>query len=509
MDEILHAPQNEFPLRRPRKDHSPGGAERVERFKERFSTFREETADRSRVLRLQGARVYHRAWSAVAGKPKLSPLPFLALSAVIGVAAVVGTVYTPSYVVTVDGTDLGLVRNTSVFEQAVSRVERRATEILGYDYQLEQTVNYTPALTNRSDITPVADFENYLFDQIGEITQGYVLTVDGQTVGAAVDRATLDTMLEELAAPYVNENTVSVGYTKNLHITKEYFPTDTQQDTAAMLTTLTANTNGQTTYEVRQGDTFMALAFDNGMSMAEMEALNPGVDVDRLYIGQILNIREEIPFLGVETVDAVTYTEEIACPVREVEDSSMYQGESTVLDAGVPGEALVTADVTYVNGVERERNVTSTTTLREATERVVAVGTKERPSWYPTGNYIWPVYGSITSRFGYRYIFGSYSYHSGLDIAVPYGTSVKASDGGTVSFAGWQGSYGYLVVIDHNNGEQTYYAHNSSLLVSAGDKVYQGEVIALAGSTGRSTGSHCHFEMRVNGTRVNPEAYLP
>ena len=86
---------------------------------------------------------------------------------------------------------------------------------------------------------------------------------------------------------------------------------------------------------------------------------------------------------------------------------------------------------------------------------------------------------------------------------------MKASDGGTVSFAGWQGSYGYLVVLDHNKGEQTYYAHNASLLVSAGDKVYQGEVIALAGSTGRSTGSHCHFEMRVNGTRVNPEAYLP
>ena len=80
------------------------------------------------------------------------------------------------------------------------------------------------------------------------------------------------------------------------------------------------------------------------------------------------------------------------------------------------------------------------------------MGTKERPTWYPTGNYIWPVYGSITSRFGYRYIFGSYSYHSGLDIAVPYGTSVKASDGGTVTFAGYKGSYGYLVIITHDNG---------------------------------------------------------
>ena len=508
MDEILHAPQNELPLRRRRKDHSPSGAERVERFRERFSKLMTETAERSRVLRLQGTRVYHRAWSATAGKPKLSPLPFLAISAVVGVAAVVGTVYTPSYVVTVDGTDLGLVRNQAIFTQAMDRVEDRASEILGYEYQMEHTVSYTPALSERSELTPVADFENYLFDQISEITQGYVLTVDGQTVGAATDRAALDTLLEELSAPYVNENTVSVSYTKAVHITKEYFPSDTQQDTAAMMATLTANTNGQTTYEVQKGDTFMALAFDNGMTMSEMEALNPDVDVDRLYIGQILNIKEEIPFLGVQTVDALTYTEEIECPVREVEDDSMYQGESKVLDAGVPGEALVTADVTYVNGVERERNVTSTTTIREATEKVIAVGTKERPTWYPTGNYIWPVYGTITSRFGYRYIFGSYSYHSGLDIAVPYGTSVKASDGGTVTFAGYKGSYGYLVIIDHGNGEQTYYGHNSQLLVSAGDKVYQGQVIAKAGSTGRSTGSHCHFEIRINGTSVNPSAYL-
>ena len=509
MDEILRAPQSEFPLPRRRKDHGPDGAERVERLKERLSVFREEAADYSRVLKLQGARVYHRAWSAVAGKPKLSPLSFLALSAALGVAAVVGTVYTPSFVVTVDGTDVGLVRSPGVFQQTVERVEERASDILGYDYQLEQTVSFAPALSGTGDITPVADLENYLFSQIGAIELGYVLSVDGENVGASVDRAALDAALEQLSAPYVNEDTISVGYTKNVHITKEYFPADAQQDTTSLLSVLMENTNGQTTYEVQQGDTFMALAFDNGMTMSEMEALNPGVDVDRLYIGQILNIKEEIPFLGVETVDAVTYTEEIACPVREVEDDSMYQGESKTLDAGVPGEALVTADVTYVNGVERERNVTSTTTLREATERVVAVGTKERPSWYPTGNYIWPVYGTITSRFGYRYIFGSYSYHSGLDIAVPYGTSVKASDGGTVSFAGWQGTYGYLVVIDHNNGEQTYYAHNSKLLVSVGDKVYQGQTIAKAGSTGNSTGSHCHFEMRVNGTRVNPQAYLP
>lgn len=508
MDEILHSPQRELLRRRQRKGSTPAGGERAERLKERFSQFMDAASARSQVLRRQGARVYHRASSAIAGKPKMAPLPFLALSAVIGVAAIVGTMYLPAYVVTVDGTDVGVIRDRAVYERAAERVEDRASKILGYDYELGHTITYSSALVERNELTPAADIENYLFDQIGAIKKDYVLTVDGQFAGAVADRAVLDQLLDDLAAPYVNENTISVDYTKKVHITQEYIAADAEQDAASIMAALTANTNGQTTYEVQKGDTFMALAFDNGMTMAEMEALNPDVDINRLYIGQILNIKEEIPFLGVETVDALTYTEAIACPVREVEDSSMYQGESKVLDAGVPGEALVTADVTYVNGVERERNITSSTTVREATEKVVAVGTKERPTWYPTGNYIWPVYGNITSRFGYRYIFGSYSYHSGLDIAVPYGTSVKASDGGTVTFAGYKGSYGYLVIIDHGNGEKTYYGHNSKLLVSAGDKVYQGQTIAKAGSTGRSTGSHCHFEIRINGTAVNPSAYL-
>ena len=211
-------------------------------------------------------------------------------------------------------------------------------------------------------------------------------------------------------------------------------------------------------------------------------------------------------------MDNVTYTESIECPVVEVQDDSMYQGESKVLDAGVPGEQIVNADIAYLNGVEQERTVLSTQVTREATNKVIAVGTKVRPSWLPNGYFIWPVYGRITSYFGYRSIFGSYSYHGGIDIATSYGTNIAAADGGTVVFAGratgsmW--SYGNLVIVDHGNGKQTYYGHCSSVLVSAGDKVYQGQPIAKVGSTGRSTGNHCHFEVKINGTSVNPLSYL-
>ena len=110
----------------------------------------------------------------------------------------------------------------------------------------------------------------------------------------------------------------------------------------------------------------------------------------------------------------------------------------------------------------------------------------------------------ITSRFGSR----SSGYHTGLDIATSTGTPIHAAASGTVIQAGSQGSYGYLVIIDHGNGVQTYYAHCSKIYVSVGDTVETGDVISAVGSTGNSTGPHLHLEVRVNGEIKNPQNYL-
>ena len=115
-----------------------------------------------------------------------------------------------------------------------------------------------------------------------------------------------------------------------------------------------------------------------------------------------------------------------------------------------------------------------------------------------------PIQGTITSRFGSR----SRGLHTGLDVATSSGTPIKAAASGVVSYAGYKGSYGYLVVIDHGDGIQTYYAHCSKIYVSAGDSVSQGQVISAVGSTGNSTGPHLHLEIRVNGEPVNPQNYL-
>lgn len=123
-----------------------------------------------------------------------------------------------------------------------------------------------------------------------------------------------------------------------------------------------------------------------------------------------------------------------------------------------------------------------------------------------TGGLIFPCSGRVSSKFGYRVhpITGVYKLHTGVDIAAPSGTAIKAAADGVVIISGWQGAYGYAVVIDHGGGISTLYGHCSKLLVKVNDKVTQGQVIARVGSTGYSTGPHVHFEKRVNGTPVNP-----
>ena len=143
----------------------------------------------------------------------------------------------------------------------------------------------------------------------------------------------------------------------------------------------------------------------------------------------------------------------------------------------------------------------------EPVTEVVLVGTKERPPTVGSGKYIWPLKDSFTKTSGFGSRWGRQ--HKGIDLAVSVGTTVYAADGGTVVEAQYSGSYGNVVMIDHQNGQETRYAHNSKLLVKKGDKVYQGQPIAKSGNTGRSTGPHVHFEIRFNGEPRNPLNYLP
>ena len=465
---------------------------------------------------IEWSRIHLRRWThlfhgTADGNLAIGPVSFLLAAGALGSALTLTTLYSTSYAVIVDGQEVGVVADQDVVNQAIQTVELQGSQLLGYSYQVDGDIDYNFTLTLKSDLSPEREIRDYFYGQLNEISgqlRAYEVVVDGRVIGTVRDKDDLNAMLDGIKAQFVNENTVSSAFVEQLEINEVYAMEDLMT-VDQIEQALKANTTGETTYTVVKGDTYNGIAYRNNMSLSDLMDLNPGVSINRLMVGDVLNVKEIIPTLSVRTTEKVTYTQPIPCPVEEVKNDSMYQGDSKIVTQGEEGEALVEADVIYVNGYERERTVTGSTTLREPTTTVKAVGTKEKPKTASKGYFIWPVSSHrINSYFGGRKIFGSYSYHSGLDINAGYGEAVKAADGGTVTFSGTKGNYGKLVIIRHDNGIETYYAHNSGLVVSAGQKVYQGQTVAKAGSTGRSTGVHCHFEVRVGGSAVNPLSYL-
>ena len=143
-------------------------------------------------------------------------------------------------------------------------------------------------------------------------------------------------------------------------------------------------------------------------------------------------------------------------------------------------------------------------------EQMIRNSAYRMPTTAGSGGMLWPLSGPVTSEFGWRVhpIFGTSRFHSGLDIGGDYGLPICAAQSGVVSYAGWISGYGNTVMIEHGGGIVTLYGHNQSLAVGVGQQVSQGEVIAYCGSTGNSTGPHCHFEVRQNGEPVSPWGYL-
>lgn len=208
---------------------------------------------------------------------------------------------------------------------------------------------------------------------------------------------------------------------------------------------------------------------------------------------------EESTYLSVIPFETVTYP-----------DPELYAGETAVVTEGRDGVRKVTQLFEYEGDQLSSVTAVSSTIVIEAVAETIAVGTLERPLTASYGTYIWPAEGVISSYFGKRSGTVGSSNHQGIDISGKKGDSIYAADGGLVIRADSKlKGYGKLIQIEHDNGDITYYAHNSELLVSEGDRVYQGQEIARMGSTGVSSGVHLHFEVRINGTPVNPTKYLP
>ena len=432
-----------------------------------------------------------------------------------GAAAVLGlffSIYTFGTTVRYDGEVVAAVNSQSAAEEAAADLEAVTARTLGQTYTIDdELIQYSSGLMRRQDLVDETTLEEDLSRQIGLVTQAYSLYVDGELIGATPYEGALEELLGQLQSTAADENTISCEFAEDVEIRYEYVPTEKLMNLGYLAETLYSTKTAEATYTVKAGDTWSEIAEDHGMTSKELLELNPGYNIDRIQIGEVLTLSEAVPYLTVTVKQREYYVEDVMYDVEYTDSAYLYKGDYEVTSPGEYGAADVVANVTYVNGVETERTVLSSVLLKEPVTEQRLQGTKERPTWLPTGTFRWPISGRITSTFGGRSSPGGIgsTNHKGIDIAGSYGIPVYASDGGTVSYAGWMGGYGYLVEIDHGNGYVTRYGHNSSLTVSVGEHVYKGQQIARVGSTGNSTGNHCHFEIRYNGVAKNPLNYLP
>ncbi len=449
-------------------------------------------------------------WTRFEGK-KIHPAAFLGSACALAAVIIFCSVFTLGTTVTYDGEVIAAVASQSEAESAQSRLEQITTRTLGESYTIDDTLlQYSSGLLRRKDVVDDETFEEDLSQEIGLVTLAHCLYVDGEFVGATTYGGALEELLKQLKSAATTENTISCEFAEKVEIKEEYVSTDQVMNLGYLAEMLYSTKTAEVTYEVKKGDTWSEIAEDHDLTSKELLALNPGYNINKLQIGEVLTLSASVPYLTLTVKEREHYIDDVMYDIQYTDSADLYKGDYKVTSAGQYGAADVVANVTYVNGEETERTILSSVTLKEPVTEQRVQGTKERPTWLPTGSFRWPVSGRVTSSFGGRRSPGGIgsTNHKGIDIAAPRGTAVCAADGGTVVYAGWMGGYGYLVQINHGNGYVTYYGHNSSLTVSVGQKVYKGQQIARVGSTGNSTGNHCHFEVRYNGVAKNPMNYL-
>lgn len=259
-------------------------------------------------------------------------------------------------------------------------------------------------------------------------------------------------------------------------------------------------------YLVSRGDSLWTIAARNNVPVEKIKKSNPNIkDENLLQEGQEISINTVDSMITVETVEEVTRTQTYPFETVFRDDPTINKGEQRVLTEGKNGEKLQRVHARKKNGNVYAEVVLSEQIIKEKVDRVIIRGTKEDQAT-AFGDWIWPV-GSriITSPYGEKR--GSKT-HQAMDIAAPSGNAVYASNNGTVIYAGWDGGYGKTIRIRHGNGIVSTYAHLSTINVSVGQKVTKGSVIGGVGSTGNSTGPHLHYEVRINGTVVNPQPYM-
>lgn len=422
--------------------------------------------------------------------------------------------YYLAYEYSYNGKVLGIVKDKEEILQITDLVQEALTEENNIEVIIDKKKDISfkrvPAMTSDVHIDTSEEVLKKLTYMGNLNVKAYAITVNGKRTTIVDSVGSAEKVLKQVKKEYTSSDKKAVveeaNFVETIGIKEVNAELGKLQKPETAKKVLMQGAAVEKTHIVTAGETLAELASKYSTTEKELIALNPEVNPQKLVVGNKIQLIEKAPMVTLQTSQLVTYSEKIAFNIEEAKSDKVYKGEVKVKVKGENGKKQITARVVKENGKESTKVPLVSKVEKEPVTEVLLIGTKKRPPTIGSGKYIYPVSEfRISSPFGARWG----RTHNGVDLACTEGSKVVASDGGTVTFAGYKGSFGYLVTIDHKNGMETYYAHNQSLVVKQGDKVYQGKQIAISGNTGRSTGPHSHFEIRVKGEPVDPMPYLP
>ena len=416
-----------------------------------------------------------------------------------------------AYAINVDGKTVAVLTSEVEANEAIDNYLTAKCEEKGCDVYYKETVSVDTIPAAGAEFTTPVKATEILNGCLTELIDAVVVAIDGNEAFAVKDEETAKNAIEKAKKYYIDDNDVIIDAKIREDITMTTSTKEPSQilDEEEAINYLLYGTPQVAEHTVlTQDESLWTIADACSVSIDEIQAANPGLTSSDLAVGMEVMLDTYTPAVNVVLVKEVVETASVSYDVEKKDNSSMLRGQEEVITEGVKGEAEVTLHVVEENGQEVSSEQIDYVVTKAPVTKVVERGTKMVVASRGDGGYGvvgWPLVGRITSRFGPRWG----GYHTGIDIDGNTGDRVVAAEGGTVIFASYCGNYGNLIKIDHGDGLQTWYAHLSKFYVSVGDKVGKGDKIGAVGSTGNSTGSHLHFEVRINGTAYNPLNYLP
>ncbi|MEJ8552761.1 LysM peptidoglycan-binding domain-containing M23 family metallopeptidase [Tepidibacter sp. Z1-5] len=413
---------------------------------------------------------------------------------------------TLSYEVSIDGKNVGIVESKKEVYELIEKKKSYIKKEFEKDVKIDQEIVFTKCRVGKDKITSTEQFNENLNDVIDLTIQACAINIQGKDIVFVKDKKSAEKVLNRIK----DENKEGIKDIKEINfiekidfIEKDIKISKLKNEESAYKYLLTG-TDEMQKYTVKDGDNLWNISRKYNLSMDNIQKANPQIDIEKLHIDQEINITVPKSYLNVRVTSVAAYDEKIPYNIVYEETASLYKGDKKVKTEGKEGSKKITAEVTRINGQVNSTNVLEEEIVEDAQDKIVLKGTKKKPTYIASGAFSNPTRGTLSSKYGRRWG----KNHTGIDIAAPKGTPIKASDGGTVVFAGTQNGYGKLIIINHNNGYKTYYGHCSSLVATKGQKVAKGDVVAKVGSTGRSTGNHLHFEVRKNNVPLNPTGYV-